>query len=59
MIYLNDMEEELSGGYSSFQYSYIATKPECGKAVIWNNLIQLQNIINQSIKKHIPSTKLK
>lgn len=38
MIYLNDMEDDLSGGYTSFPYSYIATKPECGKAVIWNNL---------------------
>jgi len=38
MIYLNDMEDDDSGGYTSFPYSYIATKPKAGKAIIWNNL---------------------
>jgi prolyl 4-hydroxylase len=38
MIYLNDMEDGDSGGYTSFPYAYIATKPKAGTAVIWNNL---------------------
>lgn len=38
MIYLNDMEDDDSGGYTSFPYAYIATKPKAGTAIIWNNL---------------------
>jgi prolyl 4-hydroxylase len=40
MIYLNDMEDDnnCSGGYTSFPYAYIATKPTAGTAIIWNNL---------------------
>jgi prolyl 4-hydroxylase len=44
MIYLNDMEDDgsnifdSSGGYTSFPYAYIATKPKAGTAIIWNNL---------------------
>jgi prolyl 4-hydroxylase len=38
MIYLNDMEDAESGGYTSFPYAYVATKPKAGKAIIWNNL---------------------
>jgi prolyl 4-hydroxylase len=38
MIYLNDMEDDDSGGYTSFPYAYVATKPKAGKAIIWNNL---------------------
>ena len=38
MVYLNDMADEDSGGYTSFPYAYIATKPKVGTAVIWNNL---------------------
>jgi len=37
MIYLNDMEDDDSGGYTSFPYAYIATKPKAGTAIIWNN----------------------
>lgn len=40
MIYLNDMEEGDSGGYTSFPYAYISTKPKAGTAIIWNNLTQ-------------------
>lgn len=35
MIYLNDVEE---GGYTSFPYAFVSTKPKTGMAVIWNNL---------------------
>jgi prolyl 4-hydroxylase len=38
MIYLNDMEDDDSGGYTSFPYACIATKPKAGTAIIWNNL---------------------
>jgi prolyl 4-hydroxylase len=44
MIYLNNMEDDesnkfdSSGGYTSFPYAYIATKPKAGTAIIWNNL---------------------
>lgn len=39
MIYLNDMEDDDSGGYTAFPYAYVATKPKAGTAIIWNNLI--------------------
>ena len=38
MIYLNDMEDTDSGGYTAFPYAYMATQPKAGTAVIWNNL---------------------
>jgi prolyl 4-hydroxylase len=38
MVYLNDMEDDDSGGYTSFPYAYIATRPKAGTAIIWNNL---------------------
>jgi prolyl 4-hydroxylase len=47
MIYLNDLvgaseaeeeAEQSAGGYTSFPYAYIATKPKAGTAIIWNNL---------------------
>ena len=46
MVYLNDMpcndnnpcNSTDAGGYTSFPYAYIATKPRAGTAVIWNNL---------------------
>jgi prolyl 4-hydroxylase len=38
MIYLNDMQDESSGGYTSFPYAYIAVKPRAGTAIVWNNL---------------------
>jgi prolyl 4-hydroxylase len=38
MIYLNDMDDDESGGYTSFPYAYIATQPKAGTAIIWNNL---------------------
>lgn len=38
MIYLNDMEDDDSGGYTAFPYAYVATKPKAGTAIIWNNL---------------------
>ena len=43
MIYLNDLSEtgaldDDAGGYTSFPYAYIATKPKAGTAIIWNNL---------------------
>jgi len=37
MIYLNDMEDDDSGGYTSFPYAYTAIKPKAGTAIIWNN----------------------
>lgn len=42
MIYLNDMAED-AGGYTSFPYAYIATKPKAGTAIIWNNLTSDKN----------------
>ena len=38
MIYLNDMTDEHSGGYTAFPYAYVATQPKAGTAIIWNNL---------------------
>jgi prolyl 4-hydroxylase len=49
MIYLNELEgvgarevganEVGAGGYTSFPYAYIATKPKTGTAIVWNNLL--------------------
>jgi prolyl 4-hydroxylase len=35
MVYLNDVEE---GGETDFPYLDLTVKPECGLALIWNNL---------------------